>query len=183
MYATDKGLQARSRPIAWANNTSVPVELSFLYQVGGRMRAPVIREIILEGDFNLTGGAAGLVAADACQLLSNIVIRDAGGIIYELSGKLTRQMMIHVLGERGSFLTDQGGALANTVNSPNYHFELRIPFDREQARDGADTALPINHLSSGSGSILLRFGTPPGVTVTSGTITVVAVVHDEVSKR
>jgi len=91
--------------------------------------------------------------------------------------------MIHVLGERGSFLADQGGALANTVNSPNYHFELRIPFDREQARDGADTALPLNHLSSGSGSILLTFGTPPGVTVTSGTVTVYCVVHDEVTKE
>lgn len=183
MYTLDKGAPARSKPITFQNGTTQGVDLSFLYNYGGRMRAPVIRELIFEFVGSITGGVGDMQDADACMIYNRVRVVDMGGTLVDLPGKLIRQRMIHHLGERGQRDADQGGNVVNTVTNAAYRFYLRITFDREQSRRGADTALPMNHLSSGSGRIDITFGTPTASTVNSGSVTVYALIHDEGRKE
>lgn len=182
MFSYTKGIPFRSRPVTYGNGQSTNVDLSFLHSPNQRMRAPVVREIALHFSGNLSGTTGGFVSTDACQIYSKIEIRDRGGVIHDLPGKLVRQRQLIELGRRADLDTDFGGDIASGATNTAYNFMLRIPFDLENARNGADTALPLWHLVDG-GEILLSFGTPAASVVTSGTVTVYVIVHDEMYKE
>lgn len=181
MFAYNKGVCFRSRPIIYGAGQSTNVDLSYLHSPMQRMAAPVTREIIFHFSGSISGTTGGFVGDDACMIYSKIEIRDKGGVIHDLPGKQVRVRQIIELGQRGQEDADgigTAGDVASGATNASYNFFLRIPFDLELACNGADTALPLLHLVDG-GEILVTFGTPTNTTGITGTVTVYAVVHDE----
>jgi hypothetical protein len=178
MFATDKGVPYRARPLTYATGSSTNLDLSFLQSPMNRMRAPVVRELAFHFEGSISGTTGGFDDKDACQLFSKIVIRDRGGIIHDLPGKLIRARQILELGERGSSDADSGADVASGATNAAYSFILRVPFDVENGHVGSDTALPLLHLVEG-GNIEVGFTTPAQSVVNSGTVTTYALVHDE----
>lgn len=177
MFITDKGVLFPSRPVTWSNNGRASLDLSFLFDAMASMRAPVVREILLHGNFDISGVTGGFDNEDACMLYSQILIRDKGGVIYDLPGKLARldhQMEIGAAGSEIDGLADAASAATTTGDN----FLLRIPFDKIHAHVGSDTALPLLHLTDG-GRVEFTFGTPTNATGVSGTVVAYFLVHDE----
>lgn len=177
MYMTDKGELIRSEPITYASGASRTLDMSFLHNAMNRMRAPVVRDIIIHGNFDISGISGGFDNEDGCAILNQVRIADRGGEIYRLPGKLIRvesQMEFGAAQDEIDGLADAASAATTTGDN----MIVRIPFDLEWAKDGAETALPLLHLVAG-GIMEMTFGTPAESGSVSGTVTVYCVVHDE----
>lgn len=177
MYATDKGIVYRSAPLVYASGSSKILDMSFLHGPMNKMKAPVVREIMLHFAGDISGVTGGFDNEDGCAIFSQIRIADRGGEIYKLPGKLARiesQMEYGTRQDEVDGLAD--AASAATTSGDN--LLLRIPFEVEYGHDRQETALPLLHLVAG-GELELTFGTPAESTGVSGTVTVHVVVHDE----
>lgn len=186
-FAYNKGVAFRSRGITYGAGQSTNFDLSFLQSPMARMGAPVVRELVFEFAGSISGTTGGFVGDDACMIYSKIEIRDKGGVIHDLPGKQVRNRMLIEFGQRGQEDADgigTAGDVASGATNASYRFFLRVPFDLEQACNGADTALPLLHLVDG-GEVLVTFNAsnPTNSTVNSGTVTLYAIVHDEKVKE
>lgn len=177
MNIENKGLVLRSNPFTWADGAALDIDRNFLREASGKMRAPVVRELIFHAQLQVTGVTATLLAKDAHKVFNRIQVADRGGSLYDCSGSTARIIEMLELGEAYSEPND-GVALASAATSAVYDVFSRVVFDTMKSHRGADTALPLNHLFDG-GKIAVRCGTPPGCTMTGATIRVYAVVHDE----
>lgn len=177
MFATDKGILARSRPTTYAAGAVQQLDMSFLHNAMQKMRAPVVRELIFHYSGDISGVTATFDNIDGAQLFSQIRIADRAGDIYKLPGKLARLLMQMELGSRADEVDGLADAASGATTSGD-DMIIRVPFDLEFAANGADCALPLVHLVDG-GEIEMSFGTPVGSTGASGTVVVYAVVHDE----
>jgi hypothetical protein len=177
MLATDKGELFRSEPITYSSGASRVLDMSFLHNPMNKMKAPVVREILLAFTGDISGISGGFDNEDGAAIFSQIRIADRGGEIYRMPGKISRveqQMELGASGDEVDGLAD--AASAATTSGDN--MLLRIPWDMEFAKDGAETALPLLHLVAG-GILEMTFGTPAESTGVSGAVTVYVVVHDE----
>jgi hypothetical protein len=173
----NRGMLLRSNPFTWADGAMVDVDRNFLREAQGKMRAPVIRELLFHAQLQVTGVTATLLAKDACKVFNRIQVADRGGYLFDCSGSTARIIEQMELGDK--FEEPNGGvALASAATSAVYDVWSRVIFDTERAHRGADTGLPLNHLFDG-GRIAFRGGTPPGCTMTGATVRVYADVHDE----
>lgn len=177
MFQENKGLLLQSNPFTWVNGANLDIDRNFLKEAMGRMRAPVVRELQFHVDGQVTGVTATLLAKDGHKFFERIQVGDRGGLLFDCSGAVARHIEQMELGSK-AFEPNNGTAIASAATSGNYHVMARVLFDTERSHRGADTALPLNHLMDG-GKIAVRCATPPGCTVTSATIRVYAVVHDE----
>ncbi len=171
-----KGRRIRSNPYAWADGGTVHIDTAFLEEAKSRMKFPVIRELLFHLEAQVTGVTATLLGIDAPKFYDRILVKDRGGVLVDLPGSILRiveQMEI------GSVQADNA-TLASAATNGAYNVFARCIFDVEKAHRGADTAVPVHHLAPKSGGqISVRFGTPPGCTVTGATLYVYAICHDE----
>lgn len=177
MYPIDKGLDHRSQPLTWADGSVQQLDMAFLHQSAQRMRAPVVREIALHGNFDISGVTATFDNKDTCQLLTQVKITDRKGDIVRLPGKLVRlgaQMELGARAVEHDGLADAASGATTTGDDALF----RITFDQEFAAVGADFGLPLLHLVDG-GQIEIQFGTPVGSAAVSGKVYAYVHVHDE----
>lgn len=177
MFMSDKGEPIRSAPIVYANGSTKNLDMSFLHGAMNKMKAPVVRELLLHFNGDISGVTGGFDNEDGVAIFSNIRINDRGGEIYSLPGKLARveaQMEYGAAADEMDGLAD--AASAATTSGDN--LLLRIPFELNYAKDAQETGLPLLHLVAG-GELFLSFGTPAEATGVSGNVTVYAIVHDE----
>ncbi len=177
MNIENKGVPLRSNPYTVTPGAQVDIDRNFLREATGKMRAPVVRELVFHANLNISGVTTTFLAKDAHKVFDRIQVGDRGGLIYDCSGSTTRLIEQMELGDAYSEPND-GAAVASGATSTSYDVFARVIFDTQRAHRGADTALPLNHLFDG-GKIAVRFATPPGSVINSGTVTVYAVVHDE----
>lgn len=177
MNVENRGMTLRSNPYTWVNNSNLEIDRSFLKQAIGKMRAPVIRELIFHARLQVTGVTATLLAKDAHKVFQRITVGDRGGLLFDCSGAVARLIEQMEIGA-GYQEPNNGTALASAATTDVYDVFSRVIFDVEKAHRGADTALPLNHLFDG-GKLTVRCGTPPGCTMTGATIRVYAEVHEE----
>lgn len=177
MYQVDKGLQVRSKPIAFANGSTVNVDLSFLHSVMQRMKAPVVRELVFHFNGDISGVTGGFDNEDGAAIFNSIRMRDRKGLFYDLPGKLARVLHQMEYGTAGDEIDGLADAASGATTSGD-NMILRVPFDLRFGKRGADTALPLLHLVEG-GQIDLTFGTPAESTGVTGNVKVYAICHDE----
>lgn len=177
MQIEDKGLLLRSNPFTWADGAFIDIDRNFLKEATGKMRAPVVRELMFHASLQVTGVTATLLSKDAHKVFNRIQVADRGGMLFDCSGSTARIIEQLEIGA-GYAEPNDGTALASAATSATYDVFSRVIFDTEKSHRGADTALPLNHLFDG-GAIRVRCGTPPGCTMTGATIRCYATVHDE----
>lgn len=177
MNVENKGQLFRSNPFTWADGAMLDIDRNFLKEANGKMRAPVVRELLFHAQLQVTGVTATLLAKDACKVFNRIQVADRGGMLFDCSGSTARIIEQLEIGA-GAHIPNDGTALASAATSAIYDVFSRVIFDTEKSHRGSDTALPLNHLFDG-GRIAVRCGTPPGCTMTGATIRVYALIHDE----
>lgn len=177
MNIENRGLILRSNPFTWADGAQLDIDRNFLREATGKMRAPVVRELMFHAQLQVTGVTATLLSKDAHKVFNRIQVGDRGGMLFDCSGSTAR--LIEQM-EIGSAFNEpnNGTALAAAATSAVYDVFSRVIFDTQRSHRGSDTALPLNHLFDG-GRIAVRCGTPPGCTMSGATIRVYALVHDE----
>jgi hypothetical protein len=173
----NRGMILRSNPFTWADGAMIDIDRNFLREAQGKMRAPVVRELMFHAQLQVTGVTATLLAKDAHKVFNRIQVGDRGGLLYDCSGSTARIIEQLELGAKADE-PNGGVALASAATTAVYDVFARVIFDVERAHRGADTAVPLNHFFDG-GRIAVRCGTPPGCTMTGATIRVYADVHDE----
>ena len=174
MLQEERGIWYRSKPITFGDAEQHDVDLNFLQPALKRMRAPVVRELLFHLIMQGTGATGDTEGEDAYKFLGRVKIKDRGGVIYDLPGSAMRIVEQLEKGDKQIDLAQvtSGGA------ATNYGHKARVIFDVEKAHRGADTALPLIHLTEG-GEVSVTFDTPTNFTVTSGILRVYALVHDE----
>ena len=177
MFIENRGLILRSNPFTWADGANLDIDRNFLKEAQGKMRAPVIRELIFHARLQVTGVTATVLAKDAHKVFSRIQVGDRGGMLFDCAGSTARLIEQMEIGD-AAHEPNNGTALASAATTDVYDVFARVLFDVEKAHRGADTSLPLNHLMDG-GRLAARCGTPPGCTMTGATIRVYANVHDE----
>lgn len=173
MLLEDSGKTFRSNPKAWVSGGQLVFQLDFLNNALKKMAAPVIRKIMVHYRGSLTGSGAHN-GEDSYKVFSNIRIADQGGDIVNAAGSILRQIEQMELGGKQVDPAD----VADTVEDATHDVFCNILFDVEKAHRGADTALPLIHLTSG-GEIEVACATPPTSTMGAGLVWIYIVVHDE----
>jgi hypothetical protein len=173
MLLEDAGKLFQSNPKPWINNGQLVFELDFLNNALKRMTAPVIRKVMIHYRGSLTGSGTH-DGADSYKVFSNIRLTDQGGNIVNAPGSILRLIEQMEVGGKQVDPAD----VANTVEDASHDVFANIFFDLEKAHRGADTALPVIHLTSG-GEVVVTCGTPPTSTMGAGTVQVDILVHDE----
>lgn len=174
MLQEERGLILRSKPITFGDGENHDVDLNFLKPALSRMRAPVVRELLFQLVMQGTGTTGDSEGEDAFKFLGRVKIKDRGGTLVDLPGSILRTVEQMELGSQVADLAQITSGSAAT----NYTLNARVIFDVEKAHRGADTSLPLIHLTEG-GEISVTFDTPTNFDVTSGQLRVYAVVHDE----
>lgn len=177
MNVENRGMTLRSNPYTWVDGANIDIDRAFLRQAVGKMRAPVIRELMFHATLQATGVTATLLAKDAHKVFARIQVADRGGLLYDCAGSTARLIEQMEVGAAYQEPND-GTALASAGTTATFDTFARVIFDVEKATRGSDFALPLNHLFDG-GKLTVRCGTPPGCTMTGATIRVYADVHDE----
>ncbi len=177
MNIENKGVVLRSNRFTWADGAMLDIDRGFLKEAAGRMRAPVVRELIFHAQANISGVTATLLSKDAHKIFNRIQVGDRGGLVFDCSGSTAR--IIEQLEVGGGFgEPNDGTAVASGATSTAYDIFARVIFDTQKSHRGSDTGLPLNHLFDG-GRLAVRCATPPGSVVNSATIRCYAIVHDE----
>jgi len=148
MLQEERGLILRSKPITFGDGETHDVDLNFLTPALKRMRAPVVRELLLEVIMQGTGTTGDAEGEDAYKFIGRCKVKDRGGVLFYEPGSVMRVIEQLEIGAEVSDLAQvtSGGAAAD------YTHYSRIIFDVEKAHRGADTALPLLHLTEcGSG--------------------------------
>jgi hypothetical protein len=174
MLQEERGLILRSKPITFGDGETHDVDLNFLTPALKRMRAPVIRELLLEVIMQGTGTTGDTEGEDAYKFIGRCKVKDRGGVIFDQPGSVMR--VIEQL-EIGAEVADLAQVTSGGAATDYTHYS-RIVFDVEKAHRGADTALPLIHLTEG-GEVSITFDTPVNFDVTSGVFRLYAIVHDE----
>lgn len=178
MLNQDRGLLFRSNPETFADGSSVVVDTNFLKKALKQMAAPVVRQLILHIRASGTGTTGGFLGEDAYKLFKRVRIKDASGEVYSLPGSIGR--VVEQM-ESGDKQVDNA-TLASGATDSTYDVYHKIHFDTSMSHRGADTAMPLLHLTNG-GEIEVEFQAAPGFTVADATLRVYALVHDERSRE
>ena len=73
MYATDKGELFRSAPLTYANGATRLLDMSFLHGPMNKMKAPVVREVLIHFRGDISGVTGGFDNEDGCAIFSQVL--------------------------------------------------------------------------------------------------------------
>ena len=173
MLLEDSGKIARSNPQTWSDGAQLVFPTDFLNNALKRMTAPVIRKIVLHYRGSVTGDGAH-DGEDSYKIFKNVRLADQGGDIFNQAGSALRIIEQMEVGGKQVDPAD----VADTVTDATHDVFCNLFFDVEKAHRGADTALPLIHLTSG-GELVVTCGTPSTLTMGAGTIRAYVILHDE----
>jgi hypothetical protein len=173
MLLEDSGKTFRSNPLNWVDGGQLVFPTDFLNNALKRMTAPVIRKVMLHYRGSVTGNGAH-AGEDGYKIFKNVRITDQGGDIINQAGSALRVIEQMEVGGKQVDPAD----VADTAVDATYDVFCNVFFDVEKAHRGADTAVPLIHLTSG-GELVATTGTPSTLTMGAGTVRAYIVCHDE----